>query len=317
MTRHGLGYRYSEAGKCTANGLIYLPITGRCETPGQAAQIIEAARRQGIGFLAPGNDEQGGDDISAFGYDYAYDDFWNWDYDFNSSGGGGFPDLTFDPYQYPATQPTISASGNEDRYWFDWGQFLRDFLAGNVDRIETSAPYKTSGGNVQPWGVPDWISATPQMTEYPEDWKGTGSNSALPGYCKGGTYHPTDDPFACVPFPADDQTKKRQAAVQRQGQQQQARQARAQQQQANKNCPKDPKGRPVWRNPATNQCELVPTCPTGQSFDQVAKRCLTAAQKRELYGSQLTWVWWIVGGVVFLVAYRQFSNNQSPARRKR
>jgi len=313
MNQRGLGYRYSEASKCQSAGLVYVPITGRCETLGQAARIIEAAKRRGVGFLAPGGEDSGNDYVE-YGYDYAYDDFYN--YDFNS-GGGGFPDLSFDPYQYPATQPEVSASGNAERYWFDWGQFIKDFLTGNLDRIETSAPYKTNG-NAQPWGGPDWTSTTTQPNQPIDEWPDSKPGQTLPGYCQKGFYHPVNDPFSCVPFPADDPTKKRQAAVQRQGQQQQARQSRAQQQQASKTCPKDPKGRPVWRNPASGQCELVPACPSGQTFDQVAKRCLTSAQKKDLYGSEGSWLWWIVGGVIFLFFVRRNSDDgYKPMRRKR
>lgn len=308
---NGLGYKYNEAAKCRQHGLVFVPLNGRCETPEVAALITREAQSKGLGFLSPGGDDSTDDYSFDEWNDYGYDD-WLY-YDYFSSGGSGLPDLPIQDINYstPLPGPGISAGSP----FQDIADYLSNWFYGLIPTIQSEAPYK-AGSTTAPTNFPDYGSSS----NYPGN-PGQGSTAdnlqtALPGYCPGGTYHPLNDPYACVPFPTDDATKKAQAKTQRNGQQQQARQKRQAQQQANKSCPKDKQGRKVWRNPKTGQCELVPVCGPGQSFDQVTGRCLTSAQKNELYGSSGNWIWWIVGGVVFVMLATHNSDKKT-MRRKR
>lgn len=308
---NGLGYKYNEAAKCRQHGLVFVPFNGRCETPEVAALIIRKAQNKGLGFLSPGGDDSTDDYSFDEWNDYGYDD-WLY-YDYFSSGGGLLPDLPIQDINYPTPLPGPGISAGSP--FQDIADYLSNWFYGLIPTIQSDAPYRT-GSTTAPTNIPDYGSS-PNYPGNPGQGTATDNlQTALPGYCPGGTYHPLNDPYACVPFPTDDATKKAQAKIQRKGQQQQARQKRQAQQQANKSCPKDKQNRPVWRNPKTGQCELVPVCGPGQSFDQVTGRCLTSAQKNELYGSSGNWIWWIIGGVVF-VMLATHKSEQKPMRRKR
>jgi len=246
----------------------------------------------------------------------SFDDWDNWDWsfwDYGYGGGGGdysyLPDLPSQTINYPVMlpEPGISAGSPFELI----SNYLRDFLSGFVTTINSDGSYQNQPNS------PDWISGYPNNQPQPgipniaDNWPGTPDSPALPGYCQKGSYHPINDPFACVPFPNDDATKRKQATVQRQGAQQQARQKRVQQQAANKTCPKN-----TWRNPKTNNCEPIPKCAPGTKFDQVSAQCLKSSDLRNLYGQQGSWLWWIVGGVVFFVLISR-KNDSPKLRRKR
>lgn len=293
----------------------FFPTVARAIATGAAFETgKQLAHRRGLGFLQV---EGGADDATDWG-GYNFDPFGNyfeydW-FDFNSGGGGGgdyWP--SFDPFTLPELNaPNQSASGNEDRYWFDWGQYLSDWLSGNVLSLDTYAqgnggrtPYGSGGSN-----FPDWLPG-PGPASIDPQYGPAGNGAGLPGYCPQGQYHPLNDPYACVPFPADAQGKK-QAQQQQKAQQQAAQQARKAQQQQSQTCPKDPQGRPVWKNPATGKCELIPTCPQGQKFDQVTRRCLTQSQLSQMYGSSNWLLWLLIGGGALVL----LSNSGSGGRRR-
>ncbi|MFN0108542.1 MAG: hypothetical protein ACKVZH_06775 [Blastocatellia bacterium] len=263
-----------------------------------------AARRNGLGFAQ-------GDyyDFDGWG-GYGFDDWGNYyEYDWFSGGGGDYYDggwPSFEPFTVPDLTSPISPSANDERYWFDWGSYLSDWLSGNVDRVDTYAQGSRDPFGSGSWpGTPDWLPGIgPGPAQVDPLYGPAGDGSRLPGYCPQGTYHPVSDPFACVPFPPNDPNAKRPAQQQRNNAQQAAQAARKAQQQADKQCPKDPQGRPVWRNPQTGKCELAPACPPGAKFDSASRRCLTPAQAKELYGESNWWIWALIGGGALLLMNR-------------
>lgn len=278
-------------------------------------------RRNGLGFAA-------GD---YWDFD-AYNDYGNnWDWWFGGGGGDSYNDFDFPIYEaennWPSfgpiglpdlNPPPISASGNDDRYWFDWGQYLSDWFSGNVLSIDSYAqgnqgktPYGSGG---ESFGFPDWLPGPGPAAMDPQ-YGPAGDAPLLPGYCPKGTYHPVNDPYACVPFPADNQDAKKRAQQQQKAQQAAANAAKKAQQAQDKQCPKDPQGRPVWRNPATGKCELAPVCSQGQKFDSTTKRCLTAAQVKEIYGDNNWLIWLLIAGGA-LVILNNSGGSSSGGRRR-
>jgi len=279
------------------------------------------ARRNGLGFAQ-------GDGGS--GEDYFYDDFGNyWEYswfDDVNSGGGGYDYLPYyDTPDWEGFSPAPSPSANDYRYDFDWGQYLSDWLAGNVETINTFAQapgqqpsYRDITGDLdyQP-SLWDWLTNLgPGPAPLDPQYGPAGTGQGLPGYCPQGTYHPASDPFACVPFPPNDPNAKKQASSQQKAQQAAANAARKAQQAQDKACPKDPQGRPTWRNPQTGKCELVPQCPPGAKFDSTTKRCLTAAQAKEIYGGN-NWLLWLLIAAGALVIVNNSGGSSSGSRRRR
>lgn len=280
-------------------------------------QLVNNQRR-GMGFSP-------GDYFDDYNDPYYYEDnYGSWwdnfgpDGDWRSGGGysGGGVDLPFydtpSPWDYwpgPGIDAGSPTEGYSDYLWnvlynpsgIDYG-YGSGFLPG-----------PTGGGNQDTgWDWDsfwDWVTdrLAPSVTP-PLDWQGPfpgEPDAPLPGYCPQGTYHPQNDPFACVPFPPGDPNAKKQAQQQRQQQQKAAQAARSAQKKQDQACPKDPQGRPVWRNPQTGKCELVPQCPPNTKFDSLTKRCLTAAQAKEIYGEDSNlWLWLLAGGAVLLIATR-------------
>lgn len=292
-------------------------ITGAAMETGRQA----ARRGQGIGFLQSGDDSGGSWD------------WWDWDWDYeyrtDGNGGGGYwdnfgSDGDWAGYGYDLPYFPIGPSSYFPSAGLDAGspyelqaEYLNNLIFNPwaIDQGYGSDFAQTGGGSGSGWdwgGFWDWVkdtlapSPTPN-TDWPFPTSGIDFGSVedpLPGYCPRGTYHPQNDPYACVPFPNDPAGRK-QAQQQRRQQQNAAQQARRQQQQQNKQCPKDPQGRPVWRNPQTGKCEIVPQCPPNTKFDSLTKRCLTAAQAKEVYGDDNNlWLWLLAGGAVLLIATR-------------
>lgn len=279
------------------------------------------ARRNGLGF-AQGESGGGYDDWGG----YFFDDFGNyWEYDWFdvNYGGGGDYWPSFDSYTLPNLTAPTSPLVNDYRYDIDWSQYWNDFFAGNIDRVDTFAQgnydqpsYRDITGDLdyRP-GIWDWLNNLGPGPAQPDRQYGpAGDGALLPRYCPQGTYHPVNDPFACVPFPPNDPNAKKQASNQRKAQQAAANAARKAQQQQDKQCPKDPQGRPVWRNPQTGKCELAPVCPQGQKFDSTARRCLTAAQAKELYGDN-NWLMWLLIAAGVLVVVKSGGNSGGGRRR--
>jgi len=280
------------------------------------------ARRNGLGFT------QGDSGAEDFGGDYFFDDFGNyWEYDWFSSGGGdyyggGLP--YYDTPDWTGFGPAPNPSGNDYRYDFDWGQYLSDWLSGNVETINTFAQapgqqpsYRDITGNLDYQNsLWDWLTNLgPGPAPLDPQYGPAGDGADLPGYCPRGTYHPVNDPMACVPFPPNDPNAKKQASSQQKAQQAAASAARKRQQAQDKTCPKDPQGRPVWKNPQTGKCELVPQCPPGQKFDSTTKRCLTTAQAKELYGDN-NWLLWLLIAAGALVIVNSGGSGSSGGRRR-
>ena len=255
--------------------------------------------QNGLGFAAGDQYDGGGD--------YFYDDFgnyWEWSW-FDTGGGGDLP--SFDWIDWPGFLPADSSpSGNDARYDFDWSQYWSDFFSGNLETINTSAPTPLPRG-FDPFELPPFDSYR-DIWPWPDRGPGPAEldlpPTPLPGYCPRGTYHPVNDPMACVPFPADNNEAKKRAQQQQKAQQQAAQAMRRAQQQQDRGCPKDPQGRPVWKNPQTGKCELKPPCPQGQKFDSTTRRCLTPAQAKELYGDNNWLLWLLIAAGVVIIATR-------------
>ena len=296
--------------------LINALITGAAMETGRQV----ARRGQGVGFLQY-QGENGGNDWDSFwdwGFEYDSYGFDPYGYDRGYGGGdyydyGGLPFVsTPDPFSYFPT-PGIDAGSPYDLQ----AEYLYNsiFNPWAIDQGYGFAPSPDNSGGGSSWDAGafwDWVKGLLVPSPTPStDWQGPYPNAdygspdvPLPGYCPQGTYHPQNDPFSCVPFPNEPAAKK-QAQQQRQQQQKSAAVARAAQKKQDQACPKDTQGRPVWRNPQTGKCELVPQCPQGSKFDSLTKRCLTAAQAKDIYGSDNNWLLWLLaGGAVLLIATR-------------
>jgi hypothetical protein len=90
----------------------------------------------------------------------------------------------------------------------------------------------------------------------------------LPGPCPGGTYHPMENPYICVPFPPAQQQAPKPPQQQPKSSAQQA--PRPPQQPAQAPCPV----LTHWRNPRTGKCEPKPKCPAPSVFDAQVGACV-------------------------------------------
>lgn len=289
---------------------LFFPQLARAAVAGAAMETGRQAvrRNNGLGFAA-GGDYDGGDYYYDDILDGYWDDWGNLWYYTNGGGGGGYD---FQSYllDYPDPGPGYITDPNSP-----FNQAFGYYKDPYTFAIDTAAPFKPPGsdnfnwdeywnwakGILEPWVIPP-LGGGPGPALYDP----SGSQQPLPGYCPKGTYHPQNDPYACVPFPPGDPSAKKRADQQRKAMQAAASAARKAQQQQDKQCPKDPQGRKVWRNPQTGKCELVPPCPQqGQKFDPTTRRCLTPEQAKELYGSN-NWLLWllIAAGVIVIASNR-------------
>lgn len=269
----------------------------------------EAARRNNIlGFLQWDDDDDSGPDFypyeSGGGNDwggYFFDDYGNYyEYDWFNVGGPtdyyqaldyGFWDVddgsSITTYftNESAFNPPSTNSGVQDL--LDWWTALTSERANND-------PYSDLQDTL------DWWT---QLTGVPE-YGPAGTGQGLPKPCYGATYHPYPighpQQDLCEPYPDNNTAAKKQAAQQKKTQQAAANAMKAAQKKQDQACPKHPQGLPVWKNPQTGKCEVVPQCPQGSKFDSATRRCLTPAQVKELYGDN-SWIWWLVGGGVALM----------------
>ena len=224
----------------------------------------------GLGFLAIEPQDTGGD-------------FWGFDDSYWQSGGGDFWGFDnpywqgadyeyFDPLTNTWTLGIDSSSNfaqtNQGQSGFDW-QSLLDWWA----QLTGNLPGATSDA-------------------------GSGSTPQLPGYCPGGTYHPLNDPFACVPFPpnTDATTRQRQTdAGNAANKAAQAAAARAQQQ--SQGCPPNTG---LVKN-AQGQC----VCPPGYVPNAQLKKCVLVNASLAAQSNQPDWLkWLLLAGFVVLVVKR-------------
>lgn len=263
-------------------------------------------RRNGLGFAA-------GD---YWDFDTNYDYGNNWDWWFGGGGGDSYNDYDFLmieggddwPMLGPIPMPEMGPAPTTG-WWQDWYDLLSqetishpDFDAFAQTQVQQPSYRDITGDLDYRPNFWDWLSDFgPGPAQLDPQYGPAGDGSLLPGYCPKGTYHPVNDPFACVPFPPSDPNAKKPAA-QKKAEQAAMNAAKKIQQAADKGCPKDPQGRPVWRNPQTNKCELKPPCGTGLKFDSTTRRCLTPAEVKELYGDNNWLIWALIAlGVIVVV----------------
>lgn len=202
---------------------------------------------KGLGFLYL---ESGGGYGDSWG-----EDWWN-----GGSGGEG------DWY--------LGGGGGDDFWGFSdpyWGGDYYD-PASNTFRFFDSDSFLpsntgTSGGGGWNWqGLLDWWNdLTGGVTG--DVGGGGGTNPPLLPYCPGGTYHPLNDPYSCVPFPPETpEFEKQQRAAAAQKAAQDALKARAAQQQRQQGCPPNTG---LVKN-VQGQC----VCPPGYAPNAELKKCV-------------------------------------------
>lgn len=168
--------------------------------------------------------------------------------------------------------PTETGGGGDTGgFWdsFPWDQFPVDY-----------------GGNQ---GLDIFFNGSDFLPTY-----GPGSQDAsvapAPGVCPRGTYHPPNDPYACIPFPGS-ATGTTPARPTPQG-------TPRPQPTAAGACPK-----PFVYDPKTKKC-VLPPCPQGQTFSITAGKCVPNAQLKpadRVIDREFPW-WLIVAGGVLLLA---------------
>jgi hypothetical protein len=285
----------------------------------EAAQHRQSQQLNGLGFLQ--GDYYYEDDFGNWYYEDAFGSFWG---DASGSYGDSFgTSYGWDVnYGLPILEP-INFGWDLPSY----RDITRDLDARGIDyevapdgtiRFFDDAPFLPTNPQGQgndswlPDNIWDWLTGILDQGSDPGMVPTTGDPTAppLPGYCPQGTYHPVNDPYACVPFPPEDPAAKKAAQQQKAAAQKAAQALRAAQQKKDQLC-KDPQGRPVWLNPQTNKCELKPPCAKGMKFDSTTQRCLTPQQIKELYGDDKDWLWWVLGGgAALLILTRNNGGNR-------
>ncbi len=284
---------------------------------GQFNRII---RRRGLGFLPS---ESGGGEIGG-GLDW-FDEWLFADYFYPEYSGGGDYWLNFDPI----TGDYIGQGGAINYSWWDnFDPITGDWIGqgGTIDTIDTTEPGSLPPGPSGNWwdGLIDFFSGivSPGAPPAPVSPAPAPPDVALPGYCPAGTYHPIDDPFACVPFPTDPaqpgQTPRTPARptpgpMTRAGAQPpKCPQGQIFSQQLNRCIPQCPAGQMF--NPQTNKCQAAPKCPTGMQFDQSRGTCVQITAQQ---GSGFPWWIWllIAGGAAMALSGDE--KKAQPRRRKR
>lgn len=278
----------------------------------RALQVALSRRARGLGFLDA-------NDYGDGGY-YWEDAFGNWGYQdsYGSYGGdasGGYWD-SFGTYNDPSgfdwpmidanfSLPLDTSAGSgafNDPYgptstgslWDYINSFLQVDSPGVTSSTNTGGSLPAGWPSSQPFNLSDWFSwpSYRDVTGSLDHGSNAPIDASYPGYCSKGTYHPVNNPYACVPFPPDDPNGKK--ARQQQQQQQKANAAaRAAQKKQDQQCPKG-----YFKNPTTGKCQPIPQCPQGTAFDSRTQKCLTPAQAKELYGQDWSWLWLVLAGVV-------------------
>lgn len=264
----------------------------------------EVARRNNIlGFLQWDDDADSGPDFypyeSGGGNDwggYFFDDFGNYyEYDWFNAGGPSdyYQGLDYGFYQ-------VDTGEDFNVYYLD--QYANQFAPGN-----TPGPMTGSGWSwdwaldlVNSWftppfgGAPTYAQAVEATTGYPPCdgiWQGVMRNGV--------------STVECVPPPPPRSTQPKKNSPIKTAAQKAAAQARNAQKKQDSRCQKDPQGRPVWFNPQSGKCELVPPCAPGLKFDSALRRCLTPQEIKDIYGDN-SWIWWALGiGLVVVASGRR------------
>lgn len=213
---------------------------GYVEAAPMAARYPSHIRRvvrgpKGLGFLQTSESSSGG-----------YGDFWGFEDDFWGGGGGG------------------DFWGFSDPFWGGYYDPSRDaFVFPGNDAAFLPTQTGNTGGDFWGFGGDFWSGVQNAI----DSVIGGGSNPPLLPYCPGGTYHPLNDPYACVPFPPETPEFERQqkaAAAHKAAQDAlKAAAAKAQQQQG---CPPNTG---LVKN-AQGQC----VCPPGYAPNAQLKKCV-------------------------------------------
>lgn len=286
---------------------------------------LNQSNRRGLGFSAyePSTGEIGGGLDWSDGWLFS-DYFWP---DYSGSYWTNFDPISGDW--------AGQSGGYQDYSWWDnFDPVTGDWIGqgGTIDTIDTTEPGSLPPGPSGNWwdGLVDFFSGI-VSPGYQPDFSGSTPASPyetppiLPGYCPVGTYHPIDDPFACVPFP-DDPTKpgqtQRKPATPAPGPQTRAGSQPAPKcpsgqifsQQLNRCIPQCPQGQVF--NPNTNKCQAAPKCPQGMQFDQSRGTCVSAAALASANSGLPWWIWLLIAGVG-AAALSDDSKQTSNRRRKR
>lgn len=290
--------------------------------------MIVQGQHTGLGFADSGDY-----------YDNYLSDYGGWgggydffDYDWGWGGGGGYDYWSnFDPVTgdylptYGNTEGDYSPSGYSgddwwknliggDDYWSNFDPVTGDWI--NLSDYQTLATSTTSEPGLLPTGPSNWwdflepflpsINSAGPANDYDTPPAPEGSQTRLPGYCPGGTYHPRWDPFACVPYPPND-PRSRQSQQQKQtpgGQQ-------AQKPQQQQPCPKG-----QVRNPNTGKCVVIPQCPPPAQFNLQTGKC--EKPKAGGAGSSCNWLCWLlIIGAGVVITKAATDSDAAPAKRRR
>jgi len=250
-------------------------------------------QRRGLGFLY--SDGGGSFDVIEGGDEY-YDswDFGGWDgYGFQSSddGGGGY-------YGFNSWDEFSWAFFDELGYFPEDAGIENPYGYETLDTINTNEAYALPDYPGIVNNFPDYSQLPGSYDPWTEfyanvpDAPPAAAGPQVPGYCPAGYYHPLNDPFACVPFPANDAAAKRAAA-----------QAAAQKAAAAKQA-------------------AAQKCPTGYTLDPKTKKCVKAPTPGALVSrtpapskTALPWWVWAIGAAVALKVVS--GDGDSTARRRR
>lgn len=321
------GYHDNREGRvkpfpdCAAVGCVWNEDTQRCERhkPG------------GLGFISPlfgGSDAAG---FNWYGNNSGIADYYN---AFNA--GSSFAQSGSDEPGWNLWEVfdlALDLGYDEDFALMIAGGLVGDpgqYLGPDFETIETWEPSALPASQQIPIYIP-----TPQGIPGPNpaifrpDADDVGDIPArplpsLPGYCPNGTYHPANDPQACVPFPQD-------ATARRAAQKAKAQQGRAQQRRAGQLTQPCPSGQARYpytgqcaplqcpagtaRNQATGQCVKAPgaagaairqaaaQCPPGTVYDSTARRC-TAPGYGDSSSSSSGWLWLLLAAGALLAIRR-------------
>ena len=258
--------------------------------------------------------ESGGGDWA----DYSFTPDYGWDWGWYDTGGGG------DDYwsNFNAEGDWVGPSGPGYTYSDYFDPITGDWIesGSTLETFSTSEPYALPPAPTMNWWdyLNPWYTP-PILPDYtpPIGWDETPpapSGPALPGYCPQGTYHPTWDPFACVPFPPQQtQTAPRSAPAPRQSPQRPPTPSGggSTSQQKPPQCPPGyvmnpqtqkcvkapqcPQGTVL--NPQTGQCVKPPQCPQGLKFNPQSGRCEKATSFFNTVSGLPWWVWLLVAGI--------------------
>lgn len=277
------------------------------------------AKARGLGFLNEGG---------------SFDDYqdWSWYGDFGGGGGDAYYD-----WQADANYDWLSGGWSDGYTGDDWSWFGADngyYGYPSYDEF-AQALWEQTGYTPQDLGIDDPYAAEtalsvntderfnlpsfnpdPLSVYYPQSYPATsdydpwaeiyGNPPAapaaptaprLPGACPRGYYHPLNNPYACVPFPAPSNGAQSQRKPQPPQQGTQPRQPSKPQTPAQPKCPANTG---LQYNPQTQRCE----CPKGTAYNAQAKRCVVPTVKDQALLSRTPsqqkkpLPWWVIAAIL-------------------